>query len=59
MQLEGRLNSNYELVSQLRHTIRVRKIRNNVMRVSWLTVGALVLYTLADYGIPIILKFHH
>ncbi len=58
MRLEEQFNSNYELVSHLRHTIRVRKVRNNVVRVSWLMVGVLLLYKLADYGIPYIVDLY-
>jgi len=58
MRLENQFKSNYELVSQLRQTIRIRKIKNNVMRVSWLMLGALVLYKLADYGVPYIVELY-
>lgn len=58
MRLENQFNSNYELVSQLRQTIRIRKIKSNVMRVSWLMLGALVLYKLADYGVPYIVELY-
>jgi hypothetical protein len=56
MRYEEQFGSNYELVSHLRHTIRVRKVRNNIYRVSWLMIGALILYKLADYGIPYLIE---
>lgn len=56
MTLEGKIEPNYELVSQLRHVIRVRKLRNNVLRCSWLMVGALIVYKLAALGMPFLLN---
>lgn len=58
MTLEANFNSNYELVCQLRRVIRVRKLRNNLFRFSWFMVGALILYKLADFGIPYMLDLY-
>ena len=58
MTLEANFNSNYELVSQLRHVIRVRKFRNNILRFSWFMVAALILYKLADFGVPYMLDLY-
>jgi len=59
MRLEEQFYSNYDLVSHLRHVIRVRKIRNNILRVSWLMVSSLIIYKLADYGVPYILDLYN
>lgn len=58
MTLEGRIHSDYELVAQLRHVIRVRKLKNNMFRCSWFMVGALIIYKLADVGVPYLLDLY-
>ncbi len=56
MRLKEKFNPDYEFVSNLRHTIRVRKMRNTLLRFSCFTAGVLLLYQVATLGIPYLIE---